>query len=177
MEQGPTGRPVAGFPVDPGRSGNTRGWSGAPQPPAGEQGTVQAVSIPWSLAEAMIAHARAEAPLEACGILGGRGGQVLHFYPARNAERSPVRYTVHPEDQLQILLDMERQGEELWGIFHSHPNSEAYPSETDVRYAYYPEAYYVIASLAGPVPVLRAFRIVGGRITEHRIRFEEAQSP
>lgn len=131
------------------------------------------VFIPRSLADAMIAHARAEAPLEACGIIGGSGERALRFYPARNADRSPVRYTVHPEDQLRILWELEERGEELWGIFHSHPRSEAYPSPTDVRFAYYPEAYYVIASLADPArPVLRAFRIVDGHITEHPIVFE-----
>ena len=126
--------------------------------------------IPAPLAEAMIAHARAEAPLEACGIVGGRGRQALRFYPARNADRSPVRYTVHPEDQLRIMTELEERGEELWGIFHSHPHSEAYPSATDVRFAYYPDAYYLIASLAGPEPVLRAFRIVDGQITEYPLQ-------
>lgn len=128
--------------------------------------------LPRSLVEAMLAHARAEAPLEACGIVGGRGGRPVTFYPARNAERSPVRYTVDPEDQLRIFTTMEERGEELWGIFHSHPHSAAYPSPTDVRYAYYPEAYYLIASLATDPPVLRAFRIVEGQIAEHPVVVE-----
>lgn len=136
------------------------------------------VFIPRPLAEAMIAHARAEAPLEACGIIGGRGDRAVRFYPARNAERSPVRYTVHPEDQVRILWELEERGEELWGIFHSHPRSQAYPSATDIRFAYYPEAYYVIASLADPrQPVLRAFRIRDGRVTEHPIVWEGPGQP
>ncbi|ADU51217.1 Mov34/MPN/PAD-1 family protein [Thermaerobacter marianensis DSM 12885] len=137
--------------------------------PGRGEGAPPPLVLPRSMMEAMLAHARAEAPLEACGIVGGRDGRPVTFYPARNADRSPVRYTVDPEDQLRIFTTMDERGEELWAIFHSHPHSPAYPSATDVRFAYYPEAYYLIASLAAEPPVLRAFRIVDGRITEHRV--------
>ncbi|QIA27044.1 M67 family metallopeptidase [Thermaerobacter sp. PB12/4term] len=143
----------------PGRPGRGGLEPGAGDPPP--------LVLPPALVAAMLDHARAEAPLEACGIVGGRQGQPVAFYPARNADRSPVRYTVDPEDQLRIFTTMEERGEELWAIFHSHPRSPAYPSATDVRYAYYPEAYYLIASLASEPPVLRAFRILEGTITEH----------
>lgn len=135
-----------------------------PEPGAGDP---PPLVLPQALVAAMLDHARAEAPLEACGIVGGRDGRPATFYPARNADRSPVRYTVDPEDQLRIFTVMDERGEELWAIFHSHPHSPAYPSATDVRYAYYPEAYYLIASPAADPPELRAFRIVAGIITEH----------
>ncbi|GAB6875655.1 M67 family metallopeptidase [Thermaerobacter litoralis] len=129
--------------------------------------------LPRALVTAMLDHARAEAPLEACGIVGGKDGRPVTFYPARNADRSPVRYTVDPEDQLRIFTTMDERGEALWAIFHSHPHSPAYPSPTDVRYAYYPEAYYLIASLAAEPPVLRAFRIVDGAIVEHPLAVDD----
>lgn len=115
----------------------------------------------------LLAHAAAEQPLEACGLVGGRGGCGERFYPTRNALRSAVRYDVEPRDLLAVTMELEVEGLELWGIFHSHPATEAYPSPTDVRLAHYPDAFYLICSLREPGrPVLRAFRIVGGAITE-----------
>jgi proteasome lid subunit RPN8/RPN11 len=125
------------------------------------------IALPRSLADAMIAHARAEAPLEACGIVAGREGDPTRFFPAVNAARSPVRYNIDPQDLLRITLEIERSGEELWGIFHSHPATQAYPSRTDIQLAFYPQAFYLIASLADREhPVLRAFRIRGEQVTE-----------
>ena len=72
-----------------------------------------------------------------------------------------------PRDLFRILRELERSGRELVGIFHSHPATAAYPSATDVQLAFYPEACYLILSLADPErPVLRAFRIAEGRVSE-----------
>lgn len=118
----------------------------------------------------MIAHARAEAPLEACGIVAGRDGRATRFYPTDNAERSRTRYSVPPAELLRITREIEAREEDLYAIFHSHPETEAYPSATDIRLAFYPEAYYLILSLADPDrPVLRAFTIRDGQVTEHPI--------
>lgn len=128
------------------------------------------VVIPREIYDQMVAHARREAPLEACGLVAGRGGVATRFFPTDNVERSPVRYTVAPLDILRITREMDRAGEELLAIFHSHPATEAYPSATDVRLAYYPDAYYLICSLRDPgQPVLRAFRIRDGQVTEHPV--------
>lgn len=129
------------------------------------------VVVPPELQREMIAHAAAERPLEACGLVGGRGERALRFHPTRNALRSPVRYDVDPRDLLRVTLAIEADGLELWGIFHSHPATEAYPSPTDVRLAHYPDAHYLICSLRDPAaPVLRCFRIVGGEVAEVAIR-------
>jgi len=117
--------------------------------------------------EAIIAHARAEAPLEACGLLAGTGGQVQRLYRLANSEQSPLSYRLDPLQQLRAFEDMEAQGWELLAIYHSHPASPAYPSPRDVDLAYYPAAVYVIVSLLDPArPVLRGFRIVEGRVSE-----------
>ncbi len=119
------------------------------------------------LRQAMIRHALAERPLEACGLLGGRGARADTFYPTRNAARSPIRYDIDPQDLLRVTMELEANGGEVWGIFHSHPATPAYPSQTDVRLAFYPSAYYLICSLADPLrPVLRGFRLAGGEIAE-----------
>ncbi len=123
--------------------------------------------VPPPLRAEMVAHAQREHPLEACGLLSGRDGVPVRFYPARNALASPTRYDLDPRDLLRVTMDIESRGEELWGIFHSHPATEAYPSQTDIRLAFYPQAVYLICSLADRShPVLRAFRIRDGIVAE-----------
>lgn len=125
------------------------------------------IALPQALFRAMVDHALAERPLEACGLVAGQGGRPVRFYPAVNAARSPVRYELAPDDLLRITMEIEAAGLELWGIFHSHPQTEAYPSHTDIRLALYPEAVYLIASLADPDrPLLRAFSIDGPTVGE-----------
>ncbi len=128
------------------------------------------VYIPRDLVAQMIQHARDGLPNEACGMLAGRGDHATKFYPATNVEASPVRYLMDPRDQLQIMRDMEANEWDLLGIFHSHTGSPAYPSQTDVSLAYYPDALYLIASLADErQPIVRAYRIVDGQIREEAI--------
>ena len=133
------------------------------------------VIIPPEMREAMLRHAIAERPLESCGLIGGAGAAARRFWPTRNAAASPVRYEVEPGELLAATVEIEDAGLQLWGIFHSHPATEAYPSQTDIRLAYYPDAYYLIASLAGlrdadgTGAVLRAFRIAGTRVDEVEI--------
>jgi len=127
----------------------------------------QKIEIREVMKKAMLEHALRELPYEACGVISGnREGKAVKFCPARNELHSSTRYNVHPEDLLFILQDIEEQGHHLWGVFHSHPCSEAYPSSTDIEKAYYPHAYYLILSLLEPrCPVLRAF-ILGNTVEE-----------
>lgn len=126
------------------------------------------------LADEMFGHARTELPNEACGILAGDGGKAIKFFPANNAEHSPTRYVVDPQDQLRILNELHTKNWDLLGIFHSHTHTQAYPSSTDVSLAAnWPEAYYLIASLMAEPPVLRAFRILEGKIEEEEIAYRD----
>jgi proteasome lid subunit RPN8/RPN11 len=97
--------------------------------------------------------------------------------PAINIADNPtVEYLMEPHDQLRHFQAMEEAGLELLGIYHSHPSSPAYPSPTDLSMAYYPEAVYVIASLTQrESPVLRAFRILDGQISEVGFRVVPAE--
>lgn len=109
-------------------------------------------------------HCLEEKPLEACGILTGRQGRVLHAYATDNARRSPVFYEVDLEQQAWVLNAMEARREELVAIYHSHPTSAPEPSVNDIRLAiHYPEAIRVIVSLNGPTEV-RAFLIREGKV-------------
>lgn len=128
------------------------------------------IEIPEKTIAEMIAHARQEAPLEACGILGGKSGRVLKLYPARNAARSPVSYRLFPEEQYRIFMDIEARAWELVGIYHSHPSTPAIPSFVDHREAHYPESSYVLISLQDPNdPQVRSFRIANGKSAEEDI--------
>ena len=131
-----------------------------------------------ALAEELLAHARAEEPNEACGLLAGdlASGMASRYLPARNAEASPLRYTVHPDDLVRIVFGIEDAGEDLVGIFHSHTHTPAIPSPTDLRSAQYPDAFYLLATLsdpdASPQAALRAWRITSGASREVPLRIE-----
>src|SRR4030042_6210207 len=118
----------------------------------------------------MIAHAREDAPNECCGILGGKDGRVLQLYRAKNAEESPYRYSVDSRDLFRIHRECEARGWEFVGIYHSHTFSEAYPSATDVRLGFWPEALYFVVSLRdSEKPDVRAYHIVDGAVSEEEL--------
>lgn len=119
------------------------------------------------MVDEMIAHAREDTPNECCGIIAGKDGRATKLYRAKNAEASPYRYNVDPKDLLRIYHDLDDHGWDVFVIYHSHTHTEAYPSQTDIRLAAWPEAYYVIVSLEEDVkPVVRAFRIEDGKVSE-----------
>ena len=126
------------------------------------------LSIPRSVADELLAHARAEVPNEACGLLSGSlaEGTVSTYHPALNADASPFVFTVDPEDLVRIVFGIEDAGDDLVAIFHSHTHTPAVPSPTDRRQAQYPDCFYVLATLsdpdATPADALRAWRISGG---------------
>jgi [CysO sulfur-carrier protein]-S-L-cysteine hydrolase len=123
--------------------------------------------LPQEFADKIIAQAKAEHPNEACGLLAGADGGATKLLPMTNAERSPVIYRMEPAEQLKAFNEIDEAGLDLVGIYHSHTRSPAYPSSTDVSLAYYPEAVYVIVSLADmDAPDLRGFRISDGKVTE-----------
>jgi [CysO sulfur-carrier protein]-S-L-cysteine hydrolase len=118
-------------------------------------------------ADAIIEQARAEHPNEACGLIGGSNGSATKLFRMANAERSPVIYRMDPAEQLRVFNEIDADGLDLVAIYHSHTRSAAYPSSTDVSLAYYPEAVYLIVSLANmDKPELRGFRIQDGKVTE-----------
>ena len=126
--------------------------------------------ISKDLLDEIVAHAREDIPDECCGMIGGNGDTATTVYRARNAESSPLRYSLDAQDQFRIMKEMEECGEELIGIYHSHTASPAYPSQTDVNLATYPDAEYLIVSLQnGESPEVRGFRIRDGRIDESEL--------
>ena len=99
-------------------------------------------------------------------MVAGTNGQATQVYRARNSEASPFRYTIHPQDQFKITMDIEDRGEEIAAIYHSHTKSPAYPSQTDINLAAYPGTLYMIVSLLEGEEPVRAFRIEDGEVEE-----------
>ena len=120
---------------------------------------------------AMIAHAYAGHPLEACGLLVGTPeGIVRRFVPMTNVAASAVIYTLDPKEHLRAEMSAEDDGLEVIGVMHSHTHSEPYPSSTDVAQAPDPGWHYVIVSLKRGVPETRSYRLIDGSIQEEAIR-------
>ncbi|MEY4226435.1 MAG: hypothetical protein RL190_1192 [Actinomycetota bacterium] len=135
--------------------------------------------LPRALRDELVAHARAGLPNEACGILGGRDGVAERFYPAVNGEPSPFFYNIEARDLLRILQEIERDfridpaaedvEDAVAAVYHSHVESPAFPSRTDVEIAHWPDAAYVIVSLGSEPPDVRAFMIRDGQIERRAI--------
>jgi [CysO sulfur-carrier protein]-S-L-cysteine hydrolase len=123
-----------------------------------------------SFFDEIVAHCQGEYPNEACGLLAGKEGIPVRVIPMRNADASPATYRLDPEEQYRVFEELDTDGLDVFGIFHSHTHSEAYPSPTDRRQAFYPEAHYLILSLQDrSKPALRGFRILDGEVTEEDV--------
>ena len=128
------------------------------------------------LVEAIVAHARADHPDEACGVIAGPAGldRPERFVPMVNAARSPTFYEFDSAALLALYRDMDARDEEPVVIYHSHTATEAYPSRTDITYASEPNAHYVLVSTResgseeGPYE-FRSFRIVDGSVEEEPV--------
>ncbi|MEA2621394.1 MAG: [CysO sulfur-carrier protein]-S-L-cysteine hydrolase [Chloroflexota bacterium] len=128
-------------------------------------------SLPAELLAEIVDWSLAGVPNEACGLLAANrtaedGGTPSRFIPMRNAAESPYRYLIDPDEQLRVMLEIDDRDEVVWGIVHSHVASKAEPSATDVGLAAYPDALYVICSLASAAPDVRAWAIRDGAVGE-----------
>jgi len=117
------------------------------------------IRIPKSIYHEMVKQAEKEFPLECCGILGGKGDRVEKVFDLENAERSPIQYSISPQEQMRVYEEMEKGAMEMVAIYHSHPQTIPFPSETDVKFAFYPEVASIIISLKEEEPMVKAFRI------------------
>ena len=129
------------------------------------------------LVEAMVKHARADHPDEACGILAGPEGsdRPERHVAMLNAERSPTFYRFDSGEQLRVWRAMDANDEVPVVVYHSHTATEAYPSRTDITLAAEPDAHYVLVSTRDPeVHELRSYRIVDGAVTEEPVEVVES---
>lgn len=141
-------------------------------------------SLPRSIRDAIVVHARDAVPNEACGLIVGdrpaaAGGRAIRWEPLRNPLASPYRYAIDPEDLLRLTVETDDADEVFWAIVHSHVSSPARPSPTDLRESHYPDSLYILVSLspteADPVTgadSVRAWRIVDGGVHEVALTFD-----
>jgi len=125
--------------------------------------------------EAMLVHAENCLPEESCGLLAfGPDGRIRMAYPLTNDVHSNTNYTIEPREHFKALRHAEAQGWEISGVFHSHPDSAAYPSPTDVRLAPDPTWLYVVVGMGDRTnPEVRGFRILDGEIHDETLTFQE----
>ena len=115
----------------------------------------------------IVDHARNHAPRECCGVIAGNGSGLTRLFRLTNVEPGNNRYLFDDTEFYQVYREIDAAGEDVQVVYHSHPATIAYPSKTDVEFALWPEAVYLICSLEFPeAPVLRGFRIVDGEISE-----------
>lgn len=131
--------------------------------------TPRRIDIRSSVISEISEHALESVPAESCGLVGaGDDGVISRCYRTRNDEdsKAAVRYFMNPADQFAAMRSAEGDGLEIVGAYHSHVQSPAYPSPTDIGLAQYPEWIWLIVSLAEDPPEVRAFEIAGETVTE-----------
>ena len=134
------------------------------------------LAISKDLYDKIVAHARADHPDEACGLIAGPVGsdRPQRFIPMTNAARSPTFYEFDSTEQFHVWTEMDDHDEEPVVIYHSHTATEAYPSRTDVSYASEPGAHYVLVSTRDPEhSEFRSYRITDGQVTEEPVTVVE----
>jgi proteasome lid subunit RPN8/RPN11 len=115
----------------------------------------KSIKIPAVLKSRILEQALSRPVEEVCGLAGGTGNLVKTIYPVTNiATDTKHQFLMAPEEQFEIMRSMRESGEEMIGIYHSHPESLAEPSATDIEMAAYPDVFYFIISLRVKQPEL-----------------------
>lgn len=106
-------------------------------------------------------------------MIASRDGEAVKVYAATNAAASPpYAYEIDSADLFRIQMAIEDANLDLGAIYHSHPRSEPYPSQTDINLAFYPDTVYIIVGLKGGEPDMRAFTIRDGQVAEAELVIE-----
>lgn len=133
-----------------------------------------ALQISQTIVDAILQQSRDEYPDECCGVILGPAGsdKPLRLKPMANSAHSPTFYEFDPKDLLSLYREVDDNDEEIVVIYHSHTETEAYPSRTDIAYAGEPGAHYVLVSTRkeiAPATEFRSFRIIDGVVTEEPV--------
>ena len=125
----------------------------------------------------MIEHATAGRPEEVCGIVGGEFGESrskgTSLHPATNvSDRPRTEYFMDPEEQLAVIDEIEENGEDVVGFYHSHPTGPPRPSPTDEARATWPGYSYLIVALDGR-PFVGSWRWTGDRFDQEVVRVDD----
>ena len=123
----------------------------------------------------IIKYVKAGYPKEACGILAGKDNKIFKVYNMINTSEQPeICYFMDAKEQFKVMKEIRNENLEMVAIYHSHTNSQAYPSKKDLELAFYPDSYYVIISLSNfDNPEIKAFKINGSDINKEALTIEE----
>lgn len=136
------------------------------------------ILLPRAIFQKILDHCRSLRPEEACGLVAADGsGRPVAVLPVTNSLHSPVRYQMDTREQFDAMKRIRREGWSLFAIFHSHPLSDPAPSPTDIRQAFYPEAYMIIVGLEKEPAVARGFNVQEGQVAERPLRVVEDPLP
>ena len=135
------------------------------------------LEIPTYVFEQMLEQAKAEAPIEACGILAGSDSKVEKLYKMTNVDNSSNHFMMEPKEQFAVVKDIRSAGLEMLAIYHSHPETPARPSAEDIRLALTPDVIYVIVSLQdAKAPAVKGFLLEDGTVTKVPVEIMERQN-
>jgi proteasome lid subunit RPN8/RPN11 len=135
------------------------------------------LTVDAAIIAAIVAHARRDHPDEACGLVAGAAGSHVpaRLIPMTNAARSMTFYEFDSAEYLRVWRELDDRDEEPVVIYHSHTATEAYPSRTDVSYAGWPQAHYLLVSTRDPdTTEIRSYRIIDGVVTEEPVKIINA---
>jgi proteasome lid subunit RPN8/RPN11 len=123
------------------------------------------LTLPAAVESTVIAHARRAAPEECCGLLLGDGDAIVEAHPARNIASNPRRrYLVDPRDHLVAIRRARGRNLEVVGGYHSHPHSNARPSQTDADDGF-SDFLFVIVGLGGEEPEVTGWTWTDGNFS------------
>lgn len=132
------------------------------------------IQIKETVIQKIIEHAKKDTPVEACGYLAGREGEILKQYPMNNIDKSNEHFSMDPKEQFEVVKKARNEGLDILAVYHSHPDTPARPSAEDIKLAFDPNILYVIVSLASGkpqgIPDIRVFRIHEGVIDTEKLK-------
>lgn len=125
------------------------------------------------LYDEIVAHARAEAPNECCGMIASQDGNAMKVYRTTNVAASPLRFEIDPREQFEIDNEIQAADLDLGAIYHSHTRTEPEPSQTDINFAaWWPGVLWIIVGLANGTAEVRTWQIADGKVTEAELVVE-----
>lgn len=134
------------------------------------------LQITKNVMQAIIAHAEKELPHEACGYLAATEGLVGRHYEMTNLDKAGDHFSMDPREQFAAVKNMRDRGQQLCGVYHSHPETPARPSVEDIRLAFDPDISYVIISMQDKERIIKSFRISKGEVAPEAMEIVDGEA-
>ena len=133
------------------------------------------LKITRDIIDDIVTHGELEAPLEACGYLAEKNGVICKSIAMKNVDASPIHYSMDPKEQFNAVRNCREAGLTIRAVYHTHPETDAYPSAEGIKLAYDPDLSYVIVSLVGSKPAIHSFIIKKNNVIKEQIKIIGAE--